>query len=1399
MKALRLSFYLLLYLLGLSLIASTSVLAKDNIDGLDPLSANMETATQPKTITLNATVRDFCGNGFGTAKCPQGYVPHPDFENVVADDRGVVATVLGTDGTPVPIATFPTKTVKSVASFNQWYHDTPGINMTTTIPLILTETSAGSGVYVYDNSSFFPIDGKLLGNEGQSHNFSFSLDLHTTFKYATGQTFNFSGDDDVWVFINNKLVIDLGGVHGAESASVNLNTLGLTAGQNYKFDIFFAERHTSASNFKFQTSIVFDAPITQNQTIGAISFTPTTLLVGGTTAVSATATSGLAVSFSSTTTSVCTVNGNTVTGITAGVCAIAADQAGNTSYNPAPRVTQNITVGKGNQSIIFGTAPTIMVGGTGTISATGGASGNAVTFTSQTTNICSTGGANGATVTGVTAGVCVIAANQAGNANYNAAPQETKSITIVGKTNQTIGAITFNPAILIVGGATTVSATATSGLAVSFNSITTSICTVNGSTVTGIATGICTIAADQAGNGSVNPAQQVTQNITVGKGNQVITLGAIPAIAIGRTELISATGGASGNAVTFSSQTTSVCTTGGTDGATVTGITVGTCVIAANQAGNANYNAAPQVTKSVNVIAKTNQTISAITFNPTTLMVDGTTTASATASSELEVSFRSITPTICTVRGIITDGEIISGATIAGVAAGTCTIAANQAGNAIYSSAQEVTRSITVSKGNQVIAFGAIPTIVVGDIKKITATGGRSGNVVTFASQTTSVCTTSGTNGATVTGVTAGTCVITANQAGNANYNAAPEATKSITIKGKTQTIGTITFNPTTLAIGGTTTVNATATSGLDVSFSSTTPDVCTVTGNTVTDLVAGTCIVAANQAGNTIYSPAPRKLKSITVLKRTQSIGDITFNPTTLAIGGTTTVSATATSGLEVSFSSMTPAVCTVTGKTVTDLVAGTCVVAANQAGNATYNPATQKTKGITTLKRSQSIGTITFNPATLDVGGTTTVSATATSGLEVSFSSMTPTVCSVTGNTVTDLVAGKCVVAANQAGNATYNPATQKISSITTLKRSQTIGIISFNPITLAVGGTSTVSATASSGLSVSFNSTTPSTCSVIGNTVRGITVGDCIVAANQAGNATYDAAPQKTRNVIVRKGNQKIDAISFNPATLTIGGTTTVSATATSNLPVSFSSTTSSVCTVNGETVTGVAAGTCTVVANQAGDSNWNAATSVKKDIAVSSIQASCRAINESLPNTQSGVYTIDPDGVGPIAPFQVYCDMDSDGGGWTLVAKLFELTMSIDAVGIDNLLTNAQPNAGEESKLADVTINALGYLKVRVIPSSAPTFTPFFFQPGVQIWDFAPNGSGNLNGIPTCNDAALTVNCITRMGVIDRGYAGYRNWNETENHAFVLNHGGNLGYAGRAPYALDSSISATVWVR
>lgn len=216
------------------------------------------TKGEAQTLNLTSTVRDFLYNGTTATVGGVVYTGHQDFENANGTDKGIVSTTLGTDNKPVYSSSTTTTTTHGAALFNQWYNTTARVNLATQYTLVATLD--GSGNYVYSNNAYFPIDGLLLGNQGATHNYSFTTEIHTNFTYQPGQTFGFTGDDDVWVFINKKLAIDLGGVHGAQSSSVNLGTqasaLGLTAGGTYQLDIFQAERHTTGSNFQFTTNIV---------------------------------------------------------------------------------------------------------------------------------------------------------------------------------------------------------------------------------------------------------------------------------------------------------------------------------------------------------------------------------------------------------------------------------------------------------------------------------------------------------------------------------------------------------------------------------------------------------------------------------------------------------------------------------------------------------------------------------------------------------------------------------------------------------------------------------------------------------------------------------------------------------------------------------------------------------------------------------------------------------------------------------------------------------------------------------------------------------------------------------------------------------------------------------------
>jgi fibro-slime domain-containing protein len=203
---------------------------------------------------LLGVVRDFkMGNQSGG---------HPDFETApVADDPGIVASTLGPDGKPTYANTTGgnTPSTHGKAYFDQWYNDVPGVNMSYILALHLVNDANGTPTCAatLPNSSFFPLDNQGFGNQGQNHNFSFTTEIHTAFTYKGGEQFTFSGDDDLFVFINNQRVINKGGRHAQESQTVLIDSLGLTVGNVYDIAVFHAERHTNQSNFEIQTTLSF--------------------------------------------------------------------------------------------------------------------------------------------------------------------------------------------------------------------------------------------------------------------------------------------------------------------------------------------------------------------------------------------------------------------------------------------------------------------------------------------------------------------------------------------------------------------------------------------------------------------------------------------------------------------------------------------------------------------------------------------------------------------------------------------------------------------------------------------------------------------------------------------------------------------------------------------------------------------------------------------------------------------------------------------------------------------------------------------------------------------------------------------------------------------------------------
>ena len=270
------------------------------------------------------------------------------------------------------------------------------------------------------------------------------------------------------------------------------------------------------------------------------------------------------------------------------------------------------------------------------LSATGGASGNAITYTSSDANVATI---SGNTVTIVGAGTTTIIASQAGNTIYNAAIDVPQTL-IVTKANQTV---TFNALATKTFGdaAFTLSATGgASGNAITYTSSDTKVATVAGNTVTIVGAGKATITANQAGNMNYNAATNVSQTLTINKAVQTLTfdLGTNATKIVGDAAFdLMATGGASGNAITYMSSNTAVATISGN---TVTIVGPGTTTITASQSGNANYEAAKDI----------NQTL---TVNQTTALAESLTNARLTL-------FPNPTPDVVhfRIKGQVTSTEI---------------------------------------------------------------------------------------------------------------------------------------------------------------------------------------------------------------------------------------------------------------------------------------------------------------------------------------------------------------------------------------------------------------------------------------------------------------------------------------------------------------------------------------------------------------------------------------------------------------------------------------------------------------------------------------------------------------------------------------------------------------------
>jgi len=311
---------------------------------------------------------------------------------------------------------------------------------------------------------------------------------------------------------------------------------------------------------------------------------------------------------------------------------------------------------------------------------------------------------------------------------------------------------------------------------------------------------------------------------------QTIIFGALPNKTFGEADFAVSATATSNLPVSFAASGN--CTVGGST-AHITG--VGSCTITASQAGDATFGPAPDVARTFSIATGSQ----AITFGALAARTwgDADFAVTATASSGLPVSFAA--------SGTCT----ISGATVHITAPGSCTITASQPGDANYNAATAVAQTFAIAKGTQSIAFAALAGKTWGDADFTVAATASSALPVSFAASGSCTIT-----GAAVHITGAGSCTVTASQAGDANYNAAPDVAQTFAIAKASQTI---TFGPLGNKRYGAANfrVSARASSGLAVSFAA--RGRCTVRGTTVHLTGAGSCTLTAKQAGNATFNAA--------------------------------------------------------------------------------------------------------------------------------------------------------------------------------------------------------------------------------------------------------------------------------------------------------------------------------------------------------------------------------------------------------------------------------------------------------------------------------------------------------------------------------------------------------------
>jgi hypothetical protein len=809
-----------------------------------------------------------------------------------------------------------------------------------------------------------------------------------------------------------------------------------------------------------------------------------------------------------TTTGVCTAAGNAVTMTSGtGTCTVKLNRAGDDNYDAAAEVTASAAASKlGQAALSLGGVPASAPFNSTFAVTPGGGSGSA-SLVVTTAGVCSASG-NSVTMTSGT-GSCTVKVNRAGDDNYDAAA-EVMASAAASKLSQAALSLSGVPASAPFNSTFTVTPGGGSGSA-SLVVSTAGACSISGNDVTMTSgTGTCTVKVNRAGDDNYGAASEVTASASALKLSQApLSLSGVPASAPFNSSFTVTPGGGSGSG-SLVVTTAGVCSASGNQVTMTSG--TGSCTVRVNRAGDADYDAATQVSASASA-SKLDQPALSLSgvpasapFNSTFTVIPG----GGGGSAALVVT----TAGVCSASG--NNVTMTSGT-------GTCTVRVNRAGDDDYNDAAEASAPVTASKLNQAaLTLMGVPASAPFNSTFAVTPGGGSGSaslVVTSAG----VCTVSG-NDVTMTSGT-GTCTVKVNRAGDDNYNPAAEVSSAATASKLDQAALSLTGVPASAPFNSSFTVapgGGSSSAGLVV----TTAGVCTASGNQVTMTSGtGTCTVKLNRAGDDNYAAASEVAAAAAAARIGQAALAVT-SPTAGTFGQKYAPAAVGGSGTgALSFGVGASTACAIVasgpdaGKVEITGGTGTCEVTASKAADANYEAASSPALPVALSKAAQ---TVTFaQPASPQTfGAAFTVNPTASSGLAVTVAAAGG--CSVApaspGYTVT-MTSGTaaCVLTASQAGNGDYLAAAAAAGSSLerTVAAAKAPATLAF---TLALPaktygdpdfGVASFAAAGASGIAVTFSSTTPAVCTVTAaGQVQLLKSGSCTVRAAQAASADYAA---------------------------------------------------------------------------------------------------------------------------------------------------------------------------------------------------------------------------------------------------------------------------------------------------